>query len=231
MALPRNDADKAWQGMELIARGANRICVRDPDEPKICLKFERPLAERTQVGWRQTLRRWLGVRFPQLGENRTELRAYRKLRARLGSRTDGPMAACHGLVITANGDALRCDCALLEDGTPARSLHYHLFVDRAYPAASLCAAVDRFEQWLLHYEVPLFDLNAGNFVVLPRIDGLHLVCVDAKSVVSGKEIVPISRWVRPLMRRKIQRRAQRLRQRINTVLAGGSELAGRGGPD
>ena len=216
-----------WQGFEILSRGANRLCARDPRDPAHCLKFELPAGERTRVGLRQRMRRWLGRHVPRFGENRTELRAYRKLRKRLAERTDGYLAACHGLVETANGPALRCDCALLADGSPARSLYRHLFEGPRFPAEKLCAAVDAFEAWLLENDVPLFDLNAGNFVVVPRGDALALVCIDTKSVLSGKEILPFSRWSRRLMQRKIRRRAQRLRQRIVAASADSAELAGR----
>ena len=224
MALPPRIGANDWQGLEIVSRGANRLCARDPRDPAHCLKFELPSVERTRVGVRQSARRWLARRFPLLGENETELRAYRKLRARLGAGTEGRLAACHGLVDMPQGTALRCDCVLREDGSPARSLYHHLFVDPCYPAARLCAAVDAFEAWLLDNDVPLFDLNAGNFVVVPYTDRVELICVDTKSVVSGKEILPFSRWSRRLMRRKVARRAQRLRERIRAALQDGPNL-------
>ncbi len=219
-----------WQGLEIISRGANRLCARDPATPRYCLKFELPPAERTKVGTRQMFRRWLARRFAFLGENRTELRAYRKLRERLGDRTDGYLATCHDLVDTPWGRALSCDCVLQEDGHPARSLYQHLFKDPIHPAAALCGAVNRFEGWLIRHDVPLFDLNAGNFVVVARGDALELVCIDTKSVLSGKEILPFSRWSRRLMHRKIARRCQRLRQRIITTLPDHPALAGHAPP-
>jgi hypothetical protein len=216
-----------WHDLEIISRGANRLCARDPQDPAHCLKFELSPDERTKVGLRQRMRRWLGRHIPRFGENRTELRAYRKLRLRLAERTEGYLAACHRLVETANGPALQCDCVLLADGNPARSLYRHLFEGPRHPAGKLCAAVDAFEAWLLENDVPLFDLNAGNFVVVPRDDALALVCIDTKSVLSGKEILPFSRWSRRLMQRKIRRRAQRLRQRIVDASADPAEVAGR----
>lgn len=224
MLPPSHTRTNTWLGLEIISRGANRLCARDPRDPAQCLKFELPPAERTRVGARQSARRWLARRFPRLGENETELRAYRKLRARLGAGTEGRLAACHGLVDMPQGAALRCDCVLLEDGSPAPSLYHHLFVNPCYPAASLCAAVDAFEAWLLDNDIPLFDLNAGNFVVVPYADRVELICIDAKSVVSGKEILPFSRWSRHLMRRKVARRAQRLRERIRAALQDGANL-------
>jgi hypothetical protein len=214
---PDNDAED-WQGLQIISRGANRLCARDPGDPSHCLKFELPSSERTRVGARQRMRRWLAVRFPRFGENETELRAYRKLRARLGSDTDAYLAACHDLVDTPHGRALRCDCILLDGGTPAPSLYHCLFTEPRYSATVLCGAVDTFEAWLIRHEVSLFDLNAGNFVVLPHGDQARLVCIDIKSILNGKEILPFSRWSRSLMRRKIERRAQRLRQRIRAAL-------------
>ena len=219
-----------WQGLTLIAQGANRVCVRDPQDAALCLKFELPAGQRTRVGLRQRLRRWLGLRIGYFGENQTELRAYRKLHARLGSALDGRIAACHGLVATPEGTALQCECVLLDDGRPARSLYSHLFETTEHDAGALCAAIDRMEAWLLHHNVPLFDLNAGNFVVRRRNGELQLVCVDAKSVVSGKEILPFSRWSRPLMHRKLRRRARRLRERVVAALNGTPALAGRTKP-
>jgi PhoP regulatory network protein YrbL len=214
----------------LLALGANRVCVIAPDDPRFCLKYERPLHERTRVGGRQALRRRLGQWLPALGDNRTELRAYRHLRRRLGAATDGVLATCHGIVDTPSGPALRCDCVRDADGVPAPSLYRCLFGegenDRRYDADALCAAVDRMEAWLLLHRVPLFDLNSGNFAVVEtqRLASgqparLDLICIDLKSLVSGKEVLPISRWVPVLMRRKIQRRTQRLRQRIRDALA------------
>ena len=219
-----------WQGLALISRGANRVCVRDPHDRARCLKFELSAIERTAVGLRQRLRRWLARRLPHFGENRTELRAYRKLHARLGHALDARIAACHGLVSTPSGTALQCECVLLPDGHPARSLYSHLFQTTQHDAHALCAAIDRMEAWLVRNDIPLFDLNAGNFVVVSRNDEVELVCVDAKSVVSGKEILPFSRWSRRLMHRKLRRRAQRLRDRVVAALADRPALAGRAPP-
>lgn len=221
--LPAADATH-WQGLEIISYGANRLCVRDPADTSRCLKFELPAEQRTQVGMRQQLRRWLARRFPALGENRTELRAYRGLRKRLGASIESHIATCHGIIDTPHGKALQCDCILATDATPAPSLYHCLFVEPRYDAESLCAASEAFEAWLIQNQIPLFDLNAGNFVVQVQGETLRMVCVDAKSVLSGKEILPISRWSRGLMQRKIARRAQRMRARIRTALSATENL-------
>lgn len=205
-----------WDGLEVLARGANRLCARDPVTPTHCLKFELPGPERTRAGLRARLRRWYGRRFPSRGDNGIELRAWQRLDRLHGDALEGRFAACHGIVDSRWGRALRCDCILLDDGTPAPSLYKCIFGEAGRDAAGLCSAVDDFEAFLLARGIPLFDLNAGNFVVLPTADGVRLVCVDAKSTVSGKELVPVSRWIPWLRRRKIRRRAERLRQRIRS---------------
>ncbi|HEY1136522.1 MAG TPA: hypothetical protein VGE64_03435 [Xanthomonadaceae bacterium] len=216
----------------ILAQGANRICVRDLQSEAHCLKYELPPAQRTRVGPRQRLRRWLARRMPAFGENRTELRAWRWLHARLGDSLARFVAPCDGIVDTREGPALRC--ALVRDagGKPARSLYAHLFesagdasIENAstpYRAAQLCAAVDAFEAWLLQHGIPLFDLNSGNFVVVDdpaEACGVRLVCVDVKSILDGREIVPVSRWIPRLRARKLRRRAERLRARIRDRLA------------
>lgn len=220
-----------WEGLDVLARGANRLCARDPVNPRHCLKFELPGPERTQAGLRARIRRWYGRRFPSRGDNGVELRAWQCLQRRHGDALEGRFAACHGIVDSRWGRALRCDCILLDDGTPAPSLYRVMFGepipcrsgvsrdafgDRSRLTPLLQEAVTDFEAFLLARGIPLFDLNAGNFVVVPTDTGVRLVCVDAKSTVSGKELVPISRWIPWLRRHKVRRRAERLRQRIRS---------------
>ena len=50
-------------GLEVLARGANRLCARDPVNPAHCLKFELAGPERTRGGLRARIRRWFGRRF------------------------------------------------------------------------------------------------------------------------------------------------------------------------
>lgn len=208
-----------WHGLAVLARGANRLCVIDPQDPASCLKFELAAAERPPAGLRTRLRRACARRFPALGENATELRAWRRLYLRLGDAAAELFTPCLGTTASAWGPALRCGLVRESDGTPARSLYAHLFQGTSCTADALCAAVDEVECWLLRHRVPLFDLNAGNFVVTGPAGRPRLVCVDAKSTLSGKEILPVSRWSRGMMQRKIRRRAERLRRRIRDALA------------
>jgi hypothetical protein len=195
-------APDRWHGFELIAPGTHRICVRDPDDARYCLKFERPPHERPPAGPRERLRRRLAQRFP-----------------RFGDAIDARFARCTGLVATPHGLALRQRCVTDADGRPAPSLFALLAAPSPFDPERLCEAVAAFERWLIEHRVPLFDLNAGNFVVAGDAAAPRLVCIDSKSLAAGKEIVPLSRLVPALMRRKIARRAERLRRRIREARA------------
>ena len=129
------------------------------------------------------------------------------MQARLGDALAPFVAPCEGIVETPEGPALRCGLVRDARGLPARSLYAHLFESTPCTAAQLCAAVDAFEAWLLRHGIPLFDLNSGNLVVVEDTGeacGLRLVCVDVKSILDGREIVPVSRWVPWLRARKLR---------------------------
>ncbi|QCU72643.1 hypothetical protein E5843_09870 [Luteimonas yindakuii] len=211
-----SDDGGLWHGMPVVARGAHRVCVLDPVVHGHCLKYPLPVDPAVRRPLRHRLREAWARLVPRRQANALELRAWRHLHARLGDRLDGRVARCVDLVATPAGQALRCALVVDAGGTPAPSL-YDLLSGASrgrYHADALCDAVTRFETWLHAHAVPLFDLNSGNLVVVERAGIPELVCVDVKSVLGGKEIVPVSRWSRGLMQRKITRRADRLRARI-----------------
>ncbi|WP_167285002.1 YrbL family protein [Marilutibacter alkalisoli] len=212
-------------GCTLLGHGANRMVLSDPADPGCCLKLELPAPARTSGSLRTRLRRRLARLFPQLGENAVELRAWHRLFTRLGADAlAGRIAASHGIIETPAGPALRCELVRDADGRPAPSLYALLYETPRFTADALCAAVDDFEAWLQWHAIPLFDLNAGNFVVIDGDGGPRMICVDAKSTLSGKELLPLSRQLPALRRRKIARRAERLRKRIRTALPTGASL-------
>lgn len=210
-----DDRGPRWHGMQVIARGANRICVLHPGIPGDCLKYELRPAPGMRRYWRRLLRHSLSQVFPGLGLNATELAAWQRLHARLGDALEEHAAPCIGLIQTPAGPALRARLVTGADGRPAPTIA--MLLEPGAPAmdpVSLGRALDRFEAWLLEHRIPLSDLNAGNLAVVEREGEPWLVCVDLKSTISGRELIPLSRWSWSLMRNKIIRRCQRLRQRI-----------------
>lgn len=214
-------APARWHDMAVIARGANRICVLDPELPGHCLKYELEPAPGIRRYWRRKLRHALARRWPRLGLNAIELAAWSRLRARLGDVLDEHVAPCLGIVRTAAGPALRVRLVAGPGGGPAPTIATLLDAgDAAAPGvdpAAVSRALDRFQAWLLAHRIPLSDLNAGNLALTQQDDRPRLVCVDVKSTLSGRELVPLSRWSWTLMRRKIIRRCGRLHRRLEAA--------------
>ena len=202
-----------WNGMDVVSRGANRVCVRDPGSTAHCLKYLLgPEGAARLSGTRRLRERLAGTGDANLAE----LRAWHWVRPRLDGSEPWRLAESEAIVQTPAGPALRC--ALVRDGAgaPAPSLH-QLLTGPALPGdqrQALAAAVARFEAWLQRQHIPLFDLNSGNLVRVHRDGRPELVCIDLKSVLVRKELVPLARWSRRLMHAKIARRAARLRDRI-----------------
>lgn len=222
-------AGARWHGMAVIARGANRVCVLDPALAGHCLKFELEPVPGMRRYWRRRLHHALARRFPRLGLNATELAAWRRLHARLGAALDGYVAPCIGIVHTPAGPALRARLVTGADGGPAPTIASLLDAGPwTFDPAAVALALDSFQAWLLAHRVPLSDLNAGNLAVVGRGGVARLVCVDVKSTLAGRELVPLSRWSWRSMRRKIARRCGRLRNRLQSAAASTS-LADRAG--
>ena len=210
-----DDRGLRWHGMRVVARGANRICVLHPGMPGDCLKYELRPVPGIRRYWRRLLRHYLSQVFPGLGLNAKELLAWQRLHARVGGALDEHAAPCIGLIQTPAGPALRSRLVVDASGEPAPTIAMLLEPGPlAMDPVSLGWALDRFEAWLLAHRIPLSDLNAGNLAVVERDGEPWLVCVDLKSTLSSRELVPLSRWSWALMQRKIIRRCQRLRQRI-----------------
>lgn len=201
-----------WSAADVIGKGANRICVRDVQDPAICLKIDLPKHQRSVKNFRQRIRRELSDRLSLFNENYIEWQAYQRLVQRLGHDVlDSYMARCISLDASAQGLILRCELVQSADGQVAKSLfHYMQHPDDLNPDA-LCAALDQFQAWLIKYNIPLFDLNSGNLVVQRDGEQLQLKCIDVKSVLRSKEIIPVSYWFKKLMHNKIKRRIARLK--------------------
>lgn len=210
--------DPWLSGLVALGHGANRVVVVDPDHAGCCLKVPLPPAARPAASLGARIRRRLAGSATGTTENTIELRAWRRLCERLGeTRLAERIAPVHGLVQSPAGPALRCTLVLDRDGQPAPSLFAVLADVPRWPAEALCDAVEDMEAWLLAHRVPLFDLNAGNFVVVADGDRPRLVCVDVKSTVSDRAWLPLARWIPALGRRKLVRRAARLRARIRAA--------------
>lgn len=205
--------DNLWQDIEVISRGANRICVVDPCDASYCIKLD---LEQTQAktGWSNKLRRFIAQALPTNSFAHQEYRHFRQLEKEVGPSLHQHFALVDGLVETPMGLGIRCQRILNADGSAAQPIHY--FFDHAAEPdlEALIAALDQFGDFLLEQDIPLFDLNSGNLLVKKSATGIQLICVDIKSLGKTKELIPFTMWFKSLRQRKLQRRLGRLRKMI-----------------
>lgn len=200
---------------ELLGSGANRYCVISPRDNSICLKIDLPFERKKTKNWRQSIQRYLSRNFNYFNENFVEWRAAKKLHKLVTQEIALEyIAPIYSLDESELGWILSTELVRNEDGTVAKSLHHHICENSTLSKQQLYKEIDKFCKFLLEYRIPLFDLNSGNIVIQHSSKGMRLYCVDIKSIARGKEIIPISYWSNRLMKKKILRRADRLKQVI-----------------
>lgn len=198
-----------WHDYNVIARGANRICVAHSNDPALCIKFDLD-AQQAKGGLANTLRRRWAHWLPANSFAEQELRQFQALKRRAGSAVTQFFAEPLEVIESDQGKGLVCRRVLNSDATPAQPIHHYYDHENTLKLSDMVHAIEHFGNFLTRYDIPLFDLNAGNLLVQQTHNGLQMVCVDIKSLGKSKEIIPLSAWIRPLRQQKIKRRIERL---------------------
>lgn len=185
----------------ILGQGKNRVCIRPDSNSQLCLKLDATAAL-----------------------NRLEMAAWLELRNKNLDDLTQYFSPCFALEMTPWGEALLCEAAVDLNGNLAPSLLDVLSgrsptQDCQEASDQLCLAVDRFTNYLIRHDIRLFDLNPGNFSVIAEAGGFRLLCIDVKSLVVSKELLPVGRYFKSLAHRKIVRRSHRLKERIRLSLA------------
>lgn len=198
-----------------IGRGANRVCVEHPDDPRLCLKIDLPVAGQTGLAGR--LKAWLGSR-PAASLAHRELQSNRKVHTALGPDFGRHFAEALEVNALNLGFGLVCQRIYNADGTPAHSVDYYLRNPTSISSSVINGALDEFETFLLARDIPLFDLNAGNILIQFTDTGARAICIDTKSLGRAKEILPLANWVKCIRQKKISRRFGRLKSKVSRIL-------------
>lgn len=205
--------DASWQHIEVIARGANRMCVVDPHDPAFCIKLDLH-QNQAKAGWSNNLRRFFARVLPDNSFAHQELRQFTCLKKSAGPDIGQHFATIDGLVDTPMGTGLRCQRIIGVDGSTAHPIHYYFDHAQAPDLEVLIDALDRFGDFLIKNDIPLFDLNSGNLLVRKTEHAFQIVCVDIKSLGKTKELIPFALWFKSLRRKKLRRRLNRLKAMI-----------------
>lgn len=190
--------------IETIGHGANRYTIVHPLNAAHCLKLPVDAQPRSRL-------------------NQLEFTAYQILMSKqLLSETF--FVQCFGLIETNLGQALEVERLFLAHHQPAVSLYDWLQSEKLqaqYQVQHIVQMIDQFTDFLVQHDLPIFDLNSGNFMLCQQHGRLLLKYVDVKSLLQSKEIIPVSRWFKRLMHKKIKRRSARLKtlvkQRVQKI--------------
>ena len=201
------------EGRTPIGQGSKRACYEHPDNPDRIIKVLLPGAapEILRRKNRSLRRRLLPASY--MDEQRRELRAFRRLEARLGAEAWRHVSAFYGTVQTDKGLGLVTRFLRNADGTSAVDLAHYLKND--YNSA-IRESVSTLLQWIVQYHLVPRDLNTYNVMVAhDETQRPHAWLVDGFGTAG---ILPVTEWSRRhgqwMARRRVARFEERVEQKL-----------------
>lgn len=186
----------------LINRGANRDCYRHPDDPSRCIKLNR-----------------LDGRGKHKGMNEVEYEYHTALAKRVGEAFYRHAPKCFGTVETNLGVGLCFELVRDADGRCSTRLQNYI-KDSGCSPKRVQDLIDPLEHFVKGNQIALFDANFHNLLVRIGADGREdLVVIDWKGPKALHEFIPLSRMIPLVCRMKTARRFNRLRERVEQLLA------------
>ena len=197
-----------------FARGGNRLCFVHPQRPDVCLKVHRPDVGLAEKRRRKGLKGRLKP-AASFDDNRDEAETLTALHRRVGPDLARFAPRFLEWVATDLGTAIAVDLMRDADGAIATPLKQYVWERALEPPLS--AALAEFSAFWVRERVPSRELLLHNVVVRQLGAGaLRLVAVDG---LGNADLLPLSRWSARLAERKAVRKVERLRIRIDALLA------------
>lgn len=197
-----------------FARGGNRLCFVHPERSDVCLKVHRPDVDLAEKRRRKGLKGRLKP-AASFDDNRDEAETLTALHQRIGADLARFAPRFLEWVATDLGAAIAVDLMRDADGAIATPLKQYVWERGLEPP--LLAALAEFSAFWVRERVPSRELLLHNVVVRQLGGGaLRLVAVDG---LGNADLLPLSRWSARLAERKAVRKVERLRTRIDVLLA------------
>jgi hypothetical protein len=184
----------------LIGRGQVRSCYHHPEDERLVIKVPS------------------GPQKAQVQANHKEIKGYRFLLQRHGWLDC--ISHCHGFAATSRGEGLVCDCIRDSDGTISPTIWDIIHSQNKCDLNKILAIVEQFCAYLAEKDIWLFDLNLKNIALSRQSDNTcRAIVLDLKGRYDNNEFIPFSSYIGFLARRKRQRRARQLLERISYFYA------------
>ena len=179
----------------LINSGKVRVCYLHPANPDLVIKIP------------------VGKKKEELQANIKELRGYQML---MREHVDlFCISHCYGLVTTNRGTGLVCDCIRDEDGEISKTLWDVIVCQDECDFEYIQKVIGKFCNFLILEDIFIFDLNLKNIVLRSQHDGsFQPVIIDLKGRYESHELIPLSRHIAYLGRKKLERRCNQLIDRV-----------------
>ncbi len=179
----------------LIGRGQVRCCFRHPRDDRLVIKVP------------------AGPHKVQIQANHKEMKGYRFLLRRHGLLDC--ISHCHAFVATSHGEGLVCDCIRDSDGTISQTIWVMVHSPDGCDLGNILTTVEQFSAYLAEKDIWLFDLNLKNIALARQPDGtFRAISLDLKGRYDNNEFIPFSSYIGFLARKKRDRRARQLLERI-----------------
>lgn len=201
-----------------FTQGGNRLCFSHPTEPNRCIKIIRP--DRTPAIRRK------GKSFPKnlrslrsFDENWNEFNEVKCIDHHIGAAAFTLIPRCYGIISTNLGAGLCSDMIVDDDGKIAISLKQYLWVNGFNDA--LEKVLESFTQKWVSLGMPSRDLLLHNIVVQQGLTREQTPYPKRLVVIDGlgwSGLPLLYYFIKPLAKRKAQRKIKRLQQAIKQLL-------------
>lgn len=197
-----------------FARGGNRLCFIDPRDSRHCIKVARQ--DRTPE-IKKSLKKFPANLKPlrAFDDNDEEFRVYQHIERQIGDEAFQLIPRCYGFVESNFGRGLCSE--IIKDSDSRISLTLKHYVWELGLTAELQDALDSFQQQWQSLGMPSRNLLLHNIVVQQVDAGIErLVVIDG---LGWPDILPLGYYFRSIARRKATRKASRLGNMLDKLIA------------
>ncbi len=198
----------------LLHIGDNRICYIHPDDPKLCIKIDKPWNDSLYNTRKKRVKRVFMPWLADFSSNRQEARIYWKKARRLGEIFYRHAPRCYGIVTTDRGPGLVFERILNdEDGT--ESLRLGLYLER-HPeeAGHVFELLKELYRHLVTNKLFFYTWGSSHLIFQKREDGDRIVIVDWKSESKPNKDLPIINLCPYLKRKRMMKKFLSLKEKI-----------------
>jgi len=190
----------------IFAEGGRRYCFVHPDDSGKCIKTLSPngdpVKRRKEAVWYKKLRP-----LSMFDDNKRELKSFQELEKK-GEAVWSHFPRYYGIQPTSRGDGIVTDLIRDKNGTVSKTVRQ--YVKACGKTPELLVALEKFHDLFRDYLIVTRDILDHNLVVQVGTEKLTIYMIDG---FGSSEMIPFSRWIKPVAKRKVTRKTERFKRR------------------